>query len=164
MNTIKIRKRKYPPDMDGAMIPLCDTLNSMRGIVTEESCEGHGRDYTDVFFTCTDWVSLAKVQRAIDIRYGGLYMPWELETVTVDVSRRRGYPPVVFHLHSKHLYPLTCRKKMFEDLAKIVLNLELYHSKYFERYFKAPNRKHGDIPDETYGEYRRELEALEKGR
>ena len=160
MKTLKIKKGKYDRYMDKSMIPLCDVLNSMHGIVTEESCEGHGKDVTDIWFSASDFVSLAKIQRAIDRRYGSLRKRWRLETVTTD-SPLRGHPPMVFWLHSDEPYTKEERVLMIRDMAIIALNIKLYHTDYFNEYFLHPNKKHGSIPDDVWNEFREEARNID---
>jgi len=149
LNTLRVRKLRYDSEMDMAMAPLCDIMNSMAGIRTVESCEGHGKGTTDIIFYASDFVSLAKVQRSVDRRYCGLYKPWMVECGTTD-SPLGGHPPLVFSMHSLDPYSKAERRIMERDLMVIGINLKLYHTDYFNEYFKHPNRKMGEMPDADY--------------
>jgi len=51
---LRVTKRtnamKYPPDIDRECIALCDALNCLPGIMTFESCCGHGIHPHRIFF------------------------------------------------------------------------------------------------------------------
>jgi len=47
-----------PPDMDSEVVALCKALNSLPGIVTVESCCGHGRYPFRIWFDVSDFKSL----------------------------------------------------------------------------------------------------------
>ena len=152
-SNLNVKSIRYDSRMDKAMIPLCNRLNAMTGITTTESCEGHGRTHTDVWFHTNDFISIAKIQRAIDRRYSSLVIPWVLECCTVDVPLK-WHPPVVFWLHSANVYKgKNCRKFLLRDLCEICLNLEYYHTNYYNRLFRNPLRKYGDVPEICYNEY-----------
>lgn len=54
---------QYPDDMDQECIKLCDAMNSLPGVVTNESCCGHGVRPFRIFFTCTSFDSLLHLTR-----------------------------------------------------------------------------------------------------
>ena len=49
---------KYDENMDVAIIPLCDYLNTLEGIETTDSCEGHGKKPPSVTFNCNNLETL----------------------------------------------------------------------------------------------------------
>ena len=51
----------WPADMDPECIALCDTLNLMPGIVTSESCCGHGRDKFRIWFDAVSFAALNRI-------------------------------------------------------------------------------------------------------
>jgi len=81
---------RYPKDMDPECIPLCDALNSIPGIRTEESCSGHGQHPFKIWFRLRDHAKvkfLNVVARVFDRRYGG--MPdWTCELDCSDLPHR----------------------------------------------------------------------------
>ncbi len=167
MNTMTIKHIDYGEGMDEAIIPLCDVLNSMKGIRTVESCEGHGRNVTEVFFHAADWTSLAKIARAVDCRYGGLERPWTLECVTTDAPEFDDVPPMVFYLHSRKPYADAERGSLTRDMRRMVLNLQFSHIPFFEFYFSHPNEPEppkAAMTDEEYAEYRREWAEIESAK
>ena len=161
MKTLRIKHKKYDKYMDKAMIPLCDVLNSMPGITTTESCEGHGKWNTDVVFVASDFVSLAKIQRAVDRRYCGLKKEWEIVCSTIDIPPK-GHPPMVFFLTSKEPYLKSERMTLLRDLGAICLNLKLYHTDYFNNYFQHPRRKYSPVPNDIWQEHLKEWESNNK--
>lgn len=42
---------KYGKDMDSECVKLCDAINSIPGLITYESCCGHGKDTFRIWFT-----------------------------------------------------------------------------------------------------------------
>jgi hypothetical protein len=47
-------KVKYYGEMDKECIPICDAINKIPGLRTNESCCGHGKQKFRVFFRVTD--------------------------------------------------------------------------------------------------------------
>jgi len=62
-------KIQLPDHMDPEAVPLVDAMNAIPGIVTTESCCGHGRGRFLVFFQATDPDGLFFLSRCIDTRY-----------------------------------------------------------------------------------------------
>lgn len=61
---------KYDGRMDAKCIELCDTLNSLPGIRTSESCCGHGRESFDIWLYVESMQHLVILGRVLDRRYG----------------------------------------------------------------------------------------------
>lgn len=51
----------YPSNMDPECVPLCDALNALPGIVTTESCCGHGEYPHRIFFNAETVESLLPI-------------------------------------------------------------------------------------------------------
>ena len=63
-------RTKLPKDqMDKECIALCEALNRLPGISTEESCCGHLKYQYYIWFGCRNLRSLAIIARAVDRRY-----------------------------------------------------------------------------------------------
>ena len=131
---MKITIRDYGPGMDREMQALCDTLNALPGVYTVDSCGGHGKRPPMVFFFCTSFKSLAKIQRAIDPRYGGLSMPWRLSCTITDVPQHG--TSLMFVLDAERPYNTKKgRRHNYEpayylDTALIMRNIGLYCTKW----------------------------------
>ena len=87
-------------EMDKECIPLCDALNAINGIITFESCSGHGKEELSVFFKSTSWKGLFFVTRCIDNRYWEYGDKWTCELIVGD-TYRNGILPIHFWLHSE---------------------------------------------------------------
>jgi hypothetical protein len=65
----------YDGNMDEQCVPLCDAINAIPGLVTSESCCGHGRESFKIWFHLSDRKKirfLTVIGRVFDSRYGGL--------------------------------------------------------------------------------------------
>jgi len=159
----KIKKHKYPKDMDKcpSLVHLCDALNSMKGVKTVESCSGHSLNPTTVFFYCKDFESLARIQRSIDVRYTSCNTKWELGAVTTDVSPKKT-PPIVFYIRSKEVYKT--HSDITRDLEMIVLDLEYYHTPFFNRWFHDPRscKKRTREDQKVFDEYMKRYDAIDQ--
>lgn len=83
--------------MDAECVELCDALNSIKGIVTTESCCGHNYQTYKIFFKCSDLLGLRFIQSCIDNRYWEHGQKWDIKTQISDV----GPDPLDFLLESK---------------------------------------------------------------
>jgi hypothetical protein len=83
--------------MDKECVDLCDTLNSMKGIKTVESCCGHNDRPYRIFFKCYDLSALRFLQSCIDNRYWGYGDEWRITTYISDA----GPEQLTFVLESK---------------------------------------------------------------
>ncbi len=72
--------------MDAECVELCDTLNSIKGIVTTESCCGHNYNSYTVFFKCSDLLGLRFIQSCIDDRYWKYGHEWSITTHISDTG------------------------------------------------------------------------------
>ncbi len=83
------RMGKGQPDrewMDAECVDLCDTLNSIKGIKTSESCCGHNYQPYRIFFNCTDLLALRFIQSCIDRRYWEYGWDWQITTMISDTG------------------------------------------------------------------------------
>src|SRR5258708_2531043 len=74
------RAMHYPSDMDAECVPICDALNELPGIRTDESCCGHGRQPHRVFFTAKTIPNLLPVLR------GAHSSAWKVEAFCANGS------------------------------------------------------------------------------
>lgn len=126
------RKVKYTGTMDPGMAELCDALNRLPGVRTTESCCGHGKEPASVFFDCSNLDSLAKIQRSIDIRYGGQRILWTLGATTTDTFPH--HRPLSFYIKSDWPYPdyakwvpdLPMGAVYWRDIRRTIANINLH--------------------------------------
>ena len=78
-------KPDYGEFMDPECIPLCDALNSIRGITTKESCCGHGKNSFHVWLLASFPRALFVVGRAISRPFAGFESRWTCNLFTWDV-------------------------------------------------------------------------------
>lgn len=151
----------YDKWMDYEMVALCDILNSLPGIRTVESCGGHGKGKTVVFFFCTSLKSLAKIQRAIDYRYGGLKVCWRLRCSTTDTAMYGS--SLLFAIESEAVYRNRHGRRSgsmafddyepaFEfDIYSIINNIKLYCTKWGDAVCRG--KEASQCPEETWKVY-----------
>lgn len=72
--------------MDAECVDLCDTLNSMKGITTNESCCGHNYRPYIIWFTCDSLEPLKFIQSCIDRRYWEYGDEWYIEISISDTA------------------------------------------------------------------------------
>jgi hypothetical protein len=112
--------------MDKECVDLCDTLNSMKGIETVESCCGHNDRPYRIFFKCYDLSALRFLQSCIDGRYWGYGDEWRITTYISDI----GPEQLTFILESKP-HKLTEIMIQVEDMIRAI-NHYLNHEGRFE--------------------------------
>ena len=105
-------KTKYPPDMDEAMIPICDALNALGKIrmQTQFSCEGHGKQAFYVLVVVKDLSAIKHLLNIFntawchygievrDIRCGGISIcveSWILGTQQSESIRKAEFDNIV---------------------------------------------------------------------
>lgn len=69
---------KYDGMMDEHCIRICDKLNTLPGVETIESCEGHGKHAFNVWFDCTDINSLNFIMFMFSKRYSSYGQNWNV--------------------------------------------------------------------------------------
>ena len=83
--------------MDAECVDLCDTINSMKGLETVESCCGHNDRPYRIFFKCHSIPALRFMQSCIDNRYWKYGHEWSITSHIGDT----GPEPLFFLLESK---------------------------------------------------------------
>jgi hypothetical protein len=82
---IMTSKKDWVSDwMDKECVDLCNTLNSVKGITTVESCCGHNYNNYHIFFKCNSLRALKFVQACIDTRYWEYGSEWIITTYITD--------------------------------------------------------------------------------
>lgn len=77
--------------MDPEVVALCDAMNACPGIVTFESCSGHGKLPFAIYFYATDPVGIFFVTRCADRRYWKYGHRWTIHlSVGDDMARADG--------------------------------------------------------------------------
>jgi hypothetical protein len=112
--------------MDAECVDLSDTLNSIKGIETVESCCGHNYEPYRIFFKCYELPALRFIQSCIDKRYWKYGGQWKITTSIADV----GPEPLDFVLESTSSN-LNEIMTQVEDMI-IVINYYLNHKNRFE--------------------------------
>ncbi len=85
---------KYDDYMDPECVALCDAINRVPGVCTNESCCGHGRGTFRVFFQSTDLRTLAILLYYVDSCHMGFR--WDC-TVHTDCAMR----PASYYIQSE---------------------------------------------------------------
>jgi hypothetical protein len=112
--------------MDAECVDLCDTLNSIKGIETNESCCGHNYKPYLIFFKCHNLSALRFIQSCIDRRYWQYGGDWKITTYISDT----GPEPLTFVLESKSSNLLEIMPQV-DDMIK-VFNHYLNHEGRFK--------------------------------
>lgn len=118
----------YGPGMDEECISLCDAMNAVNGIVTSESCSGHGREGLQVWFKTTSFKGLFFVTRCIDKRY--FKHDWNY-TVSVGDMIIDGILPISFLISSNSVGEAAYKEA--EDLA-INMSFHLNHKNFMKAF------------------------------
>jgi hypothetical protein len=112
--------------MDAECVDLCDTINSMKGLETVESCCGHNYQPYRIFFKCYDLSALRFLQSCIDGRYWEFGYKWRITSYISDT----GPEPLTFMLESESSN-LTEIMTQVEDMIRAI-NHYLNHKNRFE--------------------------------
>jgi len=94
----------YDNLMDKEVIDLCDALNKLPGIITTESCSGHGKDTFKIWFHVDGRIDpkmkgLFFLTRCVDRRYWQHGHVWAI-TLSVSDTYDNGILPTMFCLES----------------------------------------------------------------
>ena len=130
MENAKILKSNmlYDGDMDKECIPLCDAMNAVKGIITSESCCGHGKESFSIYFKVTSFKGLFFITRCIDSRYFKHGCKWTCD-LTVGDTIVDGILPTSFYLHSEDVGEEAY--KQANDLVKN-MNWHLNHKNFMK--------------------------------
>ncbi len=91
----------YDQYMDIECIDLCNAMNSLPGIVTMESCCGHGASPYHIFFRVTDSKEgLFFLTRCVNHRYWKYGYLWKIELIVGDSVHEDGELPITYLLTS----------------------------------------------------------------
>ena len=120
------RKINYEDNMDFECVALCNALNSVKGIVTHESCCGHGSCSFSIFFRATSWKGLFFVTRCVDKRYWKHGHEWMIN-LSVGDTIVNGVLPTSFRLQSERI-----GKEAFRQSLDLVENMNhhLHHTNF----------------------------------
>jgi hypothetical protein len=124
--------RKDIKDLDPEVINLCDSLNSIDGIETIESCCGHEKTSFDIWFKARDINSLYVVSRFMDNRYNGINNnTWSCVVEDVD-SGKTGEDCVIFCISSGNVIG----KKAYEqaNILSSEINKFLSNKKFMKMF------------------------------
>ena len=124
-------KRTYDAFMDKECIALCDCLNELPHIETEESCCGHLKEPFRIWFRCSSFTYLAIIARAINRQYAGTQQVWRLQSVSTDVR-----PRFNFLLESEKKYDTY--EEMVADTKQIADNIKYWKENFID-YFRSNN-------------------------
>lgn len=118
-------KLNYHESMDVECIDICDALNSMKGIMTNESCCGHNREPFRVWFSCQSLEPLKFIQSCIDKRY---WIHGEEWSIRLSISDTKPFLNFVLESKSKDLKTIVDQVESMID----ILNYFLNHKNRFE--------------------------------
>lgn len=126
-NLSKLNRKGVDDDdaMDAECVDLCDALNSMKGITTNESCCGHNYQPYRIWFSADSLEPLTFIQSCIDKRYWEYGDQWFIEPSISDTK-----PFLNFALCSKS----TDLKTIMPQVESMidVFNIYLNHGNRFE--------------------------------
>lgn len=108
--------------LDEEVIPLCTAMNALPGIITKESCSGHGKEPAIIFFNVEDGKQdgLFFLTRCVDVRYWKYGHRWTI-SLSVGDTYENGQLPTFFLLRSADV-----GKEAYEQMADLIENMN-YH-------------------------------------
>jgi len=126
------KKLEYDGGLDPECIDLCNGMNSLPGIVTSESCCGHGKHHFIIFFEVHDTMQgLFFLTRCVDGRYWKYGHLWKIE-LTVGDSFDNGILPICFELHSGTVVGEDAYKQARDLLENMIWHLN--HENFINGY------------------------------
>lgn len=149
----------YDSSMDEGTAELCDALNSMPGIITSESCNGHCNYPASVWFSCNDFSSLAILSRIIDRRYRVTEQIWHLECKFTDTLPGNGMPPLVFRFYSEEAYPSI--EEFKKDVKRMAAATLYYRESFWSDYFDGVSEPKGMVPDDIWNRFDNRLNEID---
>lgn len=167
---MKIKHIHYGNGMDAGLVELCDVLNSVPGITTTESCEGHGKEYTMIIFSCANMQALTRIQRAIDRRYCGFPNAWEIDLHITDTPVNNS--ALMFTLRSGRIYAKAHKKRFlqygklqdvyekefYRDINLIIANVKLMCTTWGDKYVETGDA--GEIPTPIFNKHIKEYKNI----
>lgn len=116
---------ELPEDIDGGCVCLCNMLNRIPGLLTTESCCGHGREQCRIWFRCIDIEVIARLARCVDRNYSsGL---WRVVAENSDMN-----PVGLFCLETRRALS---EQELSDESIQFVHAIEYWFSDRFDRYF-----------------------------
>lgn len=111
---------QYDGNMDKEVIPLCNAINSLPGLLTIDSCCGHGKGVFSIFFKCNKESSrgLFFLTRCCDKRY--FKHNWVI-TLSVGDVIIDGVLPTIFCLTS-----FDKGQRAYDQAVDLLHNMELH--------------------------------------
>lgn len=125
-------KLEYDEWMDEEVVKLCNTMNSLPGIETSESCSGHGKTSLDVFFKVKATAEgLFFLTRCVDNRYWNYGHIWGIELSVGDMYVDK-HLPISYLLHSGDVVG----KEAYKQAQSLVdnMNLHINHPAFIKGY------------------------------
>lgn len=121
----------YDEWMDKEVIDLCNTMNSLPGIETSESCSGHGKTSLQIFFKVTNSEGLFFLVRCADRRYWKYGNIWGIKIYVGDTFNN-DYLPVIYLLSSNE----SKGEEAYEQVQSLIknLNYHLNHENFLKHY------------------------------
>lgn len=125
---LTFKSHEYPKGMDAEVIDLCNAINSLPNLRTNESCWGHGDMPFQIWFELTPAKAtqgyqnqgLFFITRCVDRRYWG--RDWSISLEVGDVIHKDNVLPTLFLLSSNK----SKGKKALKEARELFDNME-YH-------------------------------------
>ena len=120
----------YDGYMDKECIELCDTLNSLPGLKTFESCCGHLKACYSIWFFCDNIDTLSRLGRTVEKNYSD--GKWEIVVDSTDT-----HPRGVFWLRTKS--PFVSQVQMNLSLSQLISSIKHWFKPEFDAHFSKPS-------------------------
>ena len=118
----------YDDQMDKECIELCNSLNTLPGLRTFESCCGHLKDQYSVWFFCDNIDTISRLGRCVERNYSD--GKWEIVVDSSDTN-----PKGVFWLRSKE--PFDNYFNMNRSLESLIESISYWFRGEFDSYFSG---------------------------
>lgn len=128
----------YDEYMDKECIELCDTLNTLPGLKTFESCCGHLKTVFSIWFFCNNIDTLSRLGRAVYKNYSD--GKWEIVVDSTDTC-----PRGIFWLRT--IVPFVSQDEMEQSLSNLISNIKYWFKTEFDEYFAVHTFR--DFDEET---------------
>lgn len=126
-----------PADVDCECVSICTTLNRLPGLITYESCSGHGERPFYIWFRCDNIDTLSRLGRAVDKRYSD--GNWEIVLDSCD-----GNPRGCFWLRSKSVL---FNDELLKSINRLDAEILYWFQDKFDEYFKGEEYGVQEEPD-----------------
>jgi len=115
------KKLEYDNNMDKETIELCNVINSVKGLETEESCCGHGKESFIIFFMSYSDKGLFFLSRCVNHRYWKYGHLWNI-SMEIGDDLKNGKLPISYVLSSNKVKG----KEAYKQAKDLVENMN-YH-------------------------------------